>query len=107
MLVSILGKFASVSMNLCKKDKCTKVPVETTQYVEQKQCLPFELDLAHMSAHHGDPCASYDQGVINAQVFFLSTGSPCNSQISGEIKIRELQNHKSQGPTGFDSIFPK
>ena len=73
ILVSILGKFASVSMNLCKKDKCTKVPVETTQYVEQKQCLPFELDLAHMSAHHGDPCASYDQGVINAQVFFLST----------------------------------
>ena len=58
-------------MNLCKKDKCTKVPVETTQYVEQKQCLPFELDLAHMSAHHGDPCASYDQGVINAQVFFF------------------------------------
>jgi len=50
-----------------QKDKCTKVPVETTQYVEQKQCLAFELDLAHMSAHHGDPCASYDQGVINAQ----------------------------------------
>lgn len=51
-----------------QKDKCTKVPVETTAYVEQKQCLPFELNLAQLSAHHGDPCASYDQGVINAQL---------------------------------------
>lgn len=42
-----------------QKDKCTKVPVDYTAYVEEKQCLPFELDLAHLTAQHGDPCASY------------------------------------------------
>ena len=26
------------------------------------------------------------------------TGSPCNSRISGEVKIRELQNREFQGP---------
>jgi len=50
-----------------QKEKCTKVPVETTQYVEEKQCLPFELDLGQLSAQHGNPCASYGQGTLNAQ----------------------------------------
>ena len=28
----------------------------------------------------------------------LTTGSPCNSRILGEMKIRELQNREFQGP---------
>ena len=42
-----------------QKEKCTKVPVETTEYVEETQCLPFELDLAQLTAQQGDPCAGY------------------------------------------------
>ena len=30
--------------------------------------------------------------------YFLGTGSPCNSRILGEMKIRELQNREFQGP---------
>lgn len=48
-----------------QKEKCTKVPVETTEYVEEKQCLPFELDLAQMAAHHGDPCAAYQHVIYS------------------------------------------
>lgn len=42
-----------------QKEKCHKVPVETTQYVTEKQCLAFELNLDAISAQHGDPCAGY------------------------------------------------
>ena len=38
------------------------MPVDTTEYVEEKQCLPFELDLAHLNAQHSDPCAGYQSG---------------------------------------------
>ena len=30
-----------------------------------------------------------------------NTGSPCNSRILGEIKIRELQNRELQGPLNW------
>ena len=42
-----------------QKEKCEKVPVETTEFVEEKQCLPFQLDLAQLSNAQGDPCAGY------------------------------------------------
>ena len=31
-------------------------------------------------------------------IYLISTGSPCNSRIFGEMKIRELQNREFQGP---------
>ena len=34
---------------------------------------------------------------LRVQQCILSTGSPCNSRISGEMKIRELQNREFQG----------
>ena len=57
-----------------QKDKCTKVPVDYTAYVEEKQCLPFELDLAQLTAQHGDPCASYSShhGGHLTQVFIFN-----------------------------------
>lgn len=42
-----------------QKEKCEKVPVETTEFVEEKQCLPFQLDLSQLSNVQGDPCAGY------------------------------------------------
>ena len=53
-----------------QKDKCTKVPVDYTAYVEEKQCLPFELDLAHLTAQHGDPCASFHVGHLSQVLIF-------------------------------------
>ena len=56
-----------------QKQKCDKVPVEVTDYVTEKQCLPFELDLDALSAQHahGDPCASYQVVLLNNSLYLF------------------------------------
>ena len=56
-----------------QKEKCEKVPVETTEFVEEKQCLPFQLDLSQLSNVQGDPCAGYHV----PQVWTFSTSLDC------------------------------
>ena len=40
----------------------------------------------------------YFSNIVVDRRFNVGTGSPCNSQIFGEMKIRELQNREFQGP---------
>ncbi len=56
-----------------QKENCVKVPKESVEYVEEKQCLAFDLDAHALQNQYAgyDPCAGYQvpnagYGQVNA-----------------------------------------
>ena len=58
--VSLVDRFKLFLLNQVQKENCGKVPKDTTEQRERKECLPFELTAAQLEdMHRYDPCAQY------------------------------------------------
>ena len=58
--LKILNTIPNSIYNQIQKENCAKVPKDSYEQRERKECLPFEMTQAQLEElHHYDPCAQY------------------------------------------------